>query len=209
MLEKEPAIDAVLCGTPDHLHAYVSVIVHAGRQAHVLRETADTQRLGSAASGGSGQANGSGHADGQHRPFQSGHSRHVRMDVGWGHRSSPRSTRLGRCESLEQTTDRTSRRRHRRCRPESTGICGSAHVRRVRTIRPTRPSPGAISGTSAVAVWRDFGCHDLDAACWALDLAAPTTIEARPAGNMDATSRRTARSATTSLDRAVTNRPST
>jgi predicted dehydrogenase len=31
----------------------------------------------------------------------------------------------------------------------------------------------------------DFGCHDLDAACWALDLVAPVTIEARPAGNMD------------------------
>jgi predicted dehydrogenase len=31
----------------------------------------------------------------------------------------------------------------------------------------------------------DFGCHDLDAACWALDLAAPRTVEALPAGNMD------------------------
>jgi len=32
----------------------------------------------------------------------------------------------------------------------------------------------------------DFGCHDLDAACWALDLHAPVSVEARPAGNMNA-----------------------
>jgi predicted dehydrogenase len=31
----------------------------------------------------------------------------------------------------------------------------------------------------------DFGCHDLDAACWALDLHAPASVEARPAGPMD------------------------
>ena len=37
MLEKEPAIDAVLCATPDHLHAYVSVIaMRAGK--HVFCE---------------------------------------------------------------------------------------------------------------------------------------------------------------------------
>src|SRR5437763_1620654 len=32
----------------------------------------------------------------------------------------------------------------------------------------------------------DFGCHDLDAACWALDLHAPETIEAHPCGPTDA-----------------------
>jgi predicted dehydrogenase len=31
----------------------------------------------------------------------------------------------------------------------------------------------------------DFGCHDLDAACWALNLAAPQSIEFPPAGPMD------------------------
>jgi predicted dehydrogenase len=31
----------------------------------------------------------------------------------------------------------------------------------------------------------DFGCHDLDSACWAFDLAAPSTIEFHPAGLMD------------------------
>jgi predicted dehydrogenase len=32
----------------------------------------------------------------------------------------------------------------------------------------------------------DFGCHDLDAACWALDLKDPLTVEARAAGPTDA-----------------------
>jgi predicted dehydrogenase len=31
----------------------------------------------------------------------------------------------------------------------------------------------------------DFGCHDLDGACWALDLAAPKSIEGRVAGYTD------------------------
>jgi hypothetical protein len=32
----------------------------------------------------------------------------------------------------------------------------------------------------------DFVCHDLDAACWALDLKDPQTVYARPAGQMNA-----------------------
>ena len=31
----------------------------------------------------------------------------------------------------------------------------------------------------------DFGCHDLDAACWALDLKEPLSVEAHPAGGMN------------------------
>ena len=31
----------------------------------------------------------------------------------------------------------------------------------------------------------DFGCHDLDAAVWALDLKTPTSVEMHPAGYMD------------------------
>jgi hypothetical protein len=57
--------------------------------------------------------------------------------------------------------------------------------------------PRAFHQAYAPVTWRDFwqfgcgamgdfGCHDLDAAHWALDLAAPTTIEAFPAGNTDA-----------------------
>src|SRR5688572_23019331 len=35
MLEKEKAIDAVLCGTPDHLHAYVSILsMRAGKHVY-------------------------------------------------------------------------------------------------------------------------------------------------------------------------------
>jgi predicted dehydrogenase len=32
----------------------------------------------------------------------------------------------------------------------------------------------------------DFGCHDMDAACWALDLQAPLSVEARTTGPMTA-----------------------
>ena len=31
----------------------------------------------------------------------------------------------------------------------------------------------------------DFGCHDLDAACWAFDLRAPQSVEVLPAGSTD------------------------
>ena len=37
-------------------------------------------------------------------------------------------------------------------------------------------------GTGALG---DFGCHDMDAPCWALDLHDPKTVEARPAGQTD------------------------
>ena len=49
MLEKEKAIDAVLIATPDHLHAYVVDPRDEGRQARLLREAPDAQRLGGAA----------------------------------------------------------------------------------------------------------------------------------------------------------------
>ena len=40
MLEKEPAIDAVLCATPDHLHAYLSLLtMRAGK--HIFYSLAD------------------------------------------------------------------------------------------------------------------------------------------------------------------------
>ena len=59
-----------------------------------------------------------------------------------------------------------------------------------REPRPFHPAYAPVN-------WRDFwafgegtmgdlGCHDLDNSLWALDLDAPLSVEAFPAGNMDA-----------------------
>ena len=61
--------------------------------------------------------------------------------------------------------------------------------------RPARAA--AVSQGVCPVSWRDFwafgcgvlgdfGCHDLDAATWALDLHAPLSVEASPAGHTDA-----------------------
>jgi predicted dehydrogenase len=58
-----------------------------------------------------------------------------------------------------------------------------------RELRPYHPAYTPVTwrdfwafGSGALG---DFGCHDMDAACWGLDLHAPTSVEALPAGNMD------------------------
>jgi hypothetical protein len=62
-------------------------------------------------------------------------------------------------------------------------------------LGPRQPRP--FHPAYAPVTWRDFwafgtgtmgdfGCHDLDNSLWALDLNAPLSVEAFPAGNMDA-----------------------
>ena len=41
-------IDAVMIATPDHLHTPMALLVHAARQARLLRKAADADRVGSA-----------------------------------------------------------------------------------------------------------------------------------------------------------------
>jgi predicted dehydrogenase len=185
MLEKEKAIDAVLCATPDHLHAYVSVFaMRAGK--HVYCEKPLTHNLWEARrvagvakeTGVATQMGNQGHStDGIRQTCEwiwagaIGPVREVHAWVGAG-RWNPALT--GR------PTDTP---------PVPNGLNWDLWLG-PREPRPFHPAYFPVA-------WRDFwafgcsnlgdfGCHDLDAACWALDLHTPTRVEARAAGPMDA-----------------------
>ena len=184
MLEKEPAIDAVLCATPDHLHAYVSLIaMRAGK--HVFCEKPLTHNVWEArrvaqVAKESGVATQMGNI---------GHSNlGIRLTCEWLRDGAIGAVRevhawVGANRWNKQLTGRPLE-----TPPVPTGVNWDLW------IGPREPRPYHPAYTPVT--WRDFwdfgggglgdfGCHDLDAACWALDLVAPTTIEARPAGNMD------------------------
>lgn len=184
MLEKEPAIDAVLCATPDHLHAYASILaMKAGKHTfcekpltHNIWETREVADVAKA----TGVAT------------QMGNIGHSRVGI--------RET----CEWLWDGAIGTVREVHAwigasRWNKGLTGVPAEPPPVPVGINwdlwigpRQTRPHHPAYTPVTWRDFWAfgcgglgDFGCHDLDSACWALDLVAPTTVEAFPAGNMN------------------------
>ena len=185
MLEKEKAIDAILCATPDHLHAYVSTtVMRAGK--HVYCEKPLTHNIWEAhqvakiakETGVATQMGNQGHSkegirqtcewiwDGVIGPVREAHA--------W----------VGAGRWNKQLTGRPTE-----TPPVPAGVNWDMW------LGPREPCPYHPAYTPVT--WRDFwafgsgalgdfGCHDLDAACWALDLHEPLSVESRPAGNMDA-----------------------
>jgi predicted dehydrogenase len=185
MLEKEKAVDAVLCATPDHLHAYVSV--HAMRAGkHVYCEKPLTHNIWEARqvarvakeTGVATQMGNQGHStDGIRQTCEwiwagaIGPVHQVHAWVGAG-RWNPALTG----------------------RPTETPAV-PAGLNWDLWLGPREPRP--FHPAYFPVAWRDFwafgcsnlgdfGCHDLDAACWALDLHTPGRVEARSAGPTDA-----------------------
>jgi predicted dehydrogenase len=185
MLEKEPAIDAILCATPDHLHAYVSVYaMRAGK--HVFCEKPLTHNLWeartvakvAAETGAATQMGNIGHSTEGIREtcewIWDGAIGTVREVHAWVNASRWNKTLTG------PPTDTP---------PVPSGVNWDLWIG-PREPRPYHPAYCPVT-------WRDFwafgggglgdfGCHDLDAATWALDLPAPNTVEAHPAGQMNA-----------------------
>ena len=181
MLDKEKAIDAILCATPDHLHAYVSATAMR-RGKHVYCEKPLTHNIWEARqvsriaeeTGVATQLGNQGHAkDG------------IRQTVEWiadGAIGPVRDVQVwvGASRWNPELTGRPTE-----TPPLPKGVNWDLWIG-PREMRPYHP-------TYTPVAWRDywdfgggtledFGCHDLDAAFWALDLETPTTIEARPAG---------------------------
>lgn len=185
MLEKEKAIDAILCATPDHLHAYVSILaMRAGKHVYCekpLTHNVWEARLVAEVAKETGVATQLGNQ---------GHSREgIRQTCEWIWAGA-----IGPVCEAHAWVGATRWNKTLTGRPEETppvpeGVNWDLWLG-PREERPYHPAYTPVTwrdfwafGSGALG---DFGCHDLDAACWALDLFSPISVDARPAGNMDA-----------------------
>jgi predicted dehydrogenase len=185
LLEKEKAADAVLCATPDHLHAYVSAVaMRLGK--HVYCEKPLTHNL-----------------------WEARHIARVAKETGvatqMGNQGHSNDGIRETCEWIWSGAIGTVRKVHawvngRRWNPTLTGRPPEkppvpAGLNWDLWLGPREPRP--FHPAYFPVAWRDFwafgcsnlgdfGCHDLDAACWALDLHEPIQVEARGAGVWDA-----------------------
>ena len=185
MLEKEKAIDAVLCATPDHVHGYVSIVsMRAGKHVycekplgHNIRENRQIAKVAKD-TGVATQLGNIGHSregiratcewlwDGVIGPV---HEVHAWVGAGrWN-------------KQLVGVPTETP--------PVPQGMNWDLWLG-PREPRPYHPAYAPVAwrdfwafGSAALG---DFGCHDLDAAFWALGLEQGlATVEVRPAGNMN------------------------
>lgn len=184
LFEQESGIDAVLCATPDHLHGLVSAsalragfhaycekpLTHNVREARLLAEL--TRETGLAT-----QMGNQGHSTDGIR---------ATCELLW-------AGAVGQVREAHAWVPATRWNPGLKGRPE-----GSRPVPRGLNwdlwIGPRRPVP--FHEAYAPVTWRDFwefgcgalgdfGCHDIDAACWALNLKEPESIEVHPAGYAD------------------------
>jgi predicted dehydrogenase len=180
MLEKEPALDAVLCATPDHVHAVVCIramragkhvycekpLVHnvweARQVAKVAKETRVATQMGNQGHSGEG----------------------IRQTVEW-----IRDGAIGPVHEVHAWTDAgrwvTGSGRPTETPPVPSGWNWDLWLG-PRDDRPYHPSYAPFNwrgwwafGTGAFG---DMACHNLDAAVWALELYEPATVEATSPG---------------------------
>jgi predicted dehydrogenase len=185
MLDKEKAIDAVLCATPDHLHAYVSAFaMRAGK--HVYCEKPLTHNLWEARrvakvaqeTGVATQMGNQGHStDG------------IRETCEWIGAGAIGPVREVHAWVGAKRWNLSLTGRPKETPPVPAGLNWDLWLG-PRESRPFHPAYFPVAwrdfwqfGSSNLG---DFGCHDLDAACWALDLKEPLSVDARSAGPVDA-----------------------
>ncbi|MBT3374781.1 MAG: Gfo/Idh/MocA family oxidoreductase [Lentisphaerae bacterium] len=181
MLEREPEIDAIVCATPDHLHAYVSVTaMRMGKHVYCEKPLAHNiweARLMARVAEEMGVATQMGNL---------GHARDGMRDT---------------CEWLWDGAIGVVREVHAwagATRWNKGMIAPPVDAPPVpedldwdlwlgpREPRPYHPAYFPVRWrdfwTFGLGPIGDFVCHDLDAACWALDLQDPLTVEAYHAG---------------------------
>ncbi len=185
MLEKETALDAILCATPDHTHAYVSLYgMRAGKHVycekpltHNLWEARMVQKVAKE-TGLATQMGNQMHSTPMVRNaveyLRAGVIGNIREVHSW-----VPATRWDK--SLTGMPDETN--------PVPAGLNWDLWL----GPRSSRPFNKAYVPVTWRDFWEfgcgalgDFGCHDMDAATWGLNLPAPETVEVLPAGYSDA-----------------------
>ncbi|MCC6231511.1 MAG: Gfo/Idh/MocA family oxidoreductase [Verrucomicrobiales bacterium] len=184
LLEKEKGVDAILCATPDHLHAYISVLsMRLGK--HVYCEKPLTHNIWEARlvarvakeTGVATQMGNIGHSlEGMRQTVEyiaAGAIGAVKEVHAWVGATRWNKSLVGRPSDTP---------------PVPAGLNWDLWLG-PREARPYHPAYFPVRwrdfwafGGGAIG---DFVCHDLDAPCWALDLKDPQTVFARAAGQMD------------------------
>jgi len=184
MLEEEKTLDAVLCATPDHLHAYVSLLaMNAGK--HVYCEKPLTHNIWEARQVGK-LAKEKGLATQMGNQLHSSEELRKAVEI-------LRSGVLGEITEIHAWVGASR---------------WTDSLRGLPTGSSTLPvgfnwdlwlgprSDREFNEVYAPVTWRDFwdfgcgamgdfGCHELDIPAWGLDLPAPETVELFPAGYSD------------------------
>jgi len=184
MLEREKSIDAILCATPDHLHAYVSVtamrqgkhvycekplthnVWEAGQVAKVARQTGVATQLGN-----------HGH---------SGDYIRQTCEMIW-------AGAIGDVREVHAWTGATRwNKHHLGGRPADEPVPKGVNWDLWIGPRESRPYSSLYNPVAWRDFWDfgtapigDFFCHNFDPALWALDLREPLSIEATAAGGVD------------------------
>ena len=184
MLEKEKGVDAILVATPDHLHAPISIpAMRAGKHVYCEKPLCHNlweARLMARVAKETGVATQMGNI---------GHSSEgIRQTCEWIWAGAIGTVREVHAWVGATRWNKTITGRPTETPPVPPGFNWDLWIG-PRELRPYHP-------TYAPVQWRDFWafgggaigdfvCHDLDAACWALDLRDPLWIEARPGSQMD------------------------
>ncbi len=183
LLEREKSVDAILCATPDHLHAYVSIrammlkkhvycekplthnVWEARQVAKVARETGVATQMGN-----------QGH---------SGDFIRQTCEIIW-------DGAIGNVREVHAWTSASRWNKELSGRPKDeatpTGVnwdlwLGPREPRGYSAaLNPVRWRDFWDFGTAPIG---DFFCHNFDPAMWSLDLRQPLTIEASPVGAVD------------------------
>jgi predicted dehydrogenase len=182
MLEKEKQVDAVLCATPDHQHAYVSVTaMRLGK--HVYCEKPLTHNVWEARQV-AGVARETGVATQLGNQGHSGDSIRITCQMLW-------DGVIGTVKEVHAWTGGT-RRRQLGGRPPEEPVPKGVNWDLWLGVRSPRPFSTAYSPVRWRDFWDfgtgrigDFFCHNFDPAFWALNLKAPASIEASAAGGLD------------------------
>jgi len=184
MLEKEKSIDAILCATPDHQHAYVCVTaMQQGKHAYCEKPLGhnvwETRRMAAVAKekGVATQLGNQGHS-----------AAGIRQTCEWIWDGA-----IGDVREVHAWTSATRwNAKHCGGRPPDEPIPQGVNWDLWLGPRETRPYSSIYNPVSWRDFWDfgtapigDFFCHNFDPALWALDLREPISIEAHGAGGAD------------------------